>query len=345
MRKKLLAVVLIQIIFDFIPASATYGQLKLRAGAESGIYGSTGSNILEQYDFYNSLEGQIGYDFKDDIREANIKLRLKPEFYGLNDQLRTFKIRADGSYRQSEKKFNWGFRVIRQLYKFNGGAIDLNYDSFNLIFDSDWFLLNGLPFSFSTGYGNQRINDGGSQNLDLYMIDLCVFRNLNEFSKTCAGFYVEKFGVSGNGNIPSAQSVNSNDGWRYGPQIIFNYIKYFVINFEYRFLLHNSQMTRNFSYEQLIRLVAGKLLTDKISAFVLADLYFRNFKLNSTGENNLNLLYNSMNIDNRIYLKAGYEISGPVEVYIRTGYQKENLVDNRFSFSGWNTILGIEISN
>lgn len=345
MRKKLFAVIIIQFIFDFQFAFTSYGQIKLRAGVECGIYGSTGTNILEQYDFFNSLEGQVGYDFKDDVREANIKLRLKPEFYGLNNQLRTFKIRADGSFRQSEKNFNWGFRANRQLYKFNGRTIDLNYDSFNLIFDSDWFLLDGFPFSLSTGYGNQKINNDGSQNLDLYMLDFCTFETLSEFSKICTGFYVEKFGVSGNVNIPSNQSVNSNDGWRYGPQIIFNYIKYFVINFEYRFLLHKSQMTRNFSYEQLIRLVAGKLLTDKISAFVLADLYFRNFKLNSLGENNLNLLYNSMNIDNRIYLKAAYDISRLVEVYLRTGYQKENLADNRFSYSGWNTILGIEIGN
>ena len=345
MRNKLLIFFAVQIFLNTQLTISLYGQLNIRADAETGVYGNTGSEILDRYDYFNSLEGQIGYGYKDESRSANVKLRIRPEFYGIKNQLKTLKIRADAAYHQNEKTFNWGFRVNRQQYKFDGRNIDLNYDSFNLVLKGDLFFIDNLPLSIAAGYGYQKINNDGSQDLDLYMLDLYTTKNLGRFSYLSAGLYIEKFNVSGNNYIAYYKSPEKNDGWRFGPQLIFNYIKDLVINFEYRFLFHNSDLTRNVSYEQMLRFVAGKLFTEKLSGFILADLYFRNFRLNSIGETNLYLLYNSMNIDNRIYLKVGYDLSGLLEVYIRTGYSKENLIDNKYSFSGWNAVFGIEIGS
>ncbi len=345
MIKELFTILIVQFFFYPLFIRDLYAQIKYKASAETGMHVSAGPDVFYRNDFFNSLEGQLGYVFSDKIRDARIKIRIRPEFYGIQNQLKTMKIRGDAFYHQKENIFNWGFRVNRQRYVFNGRNIDLSYDSFNLILDSDWFLFDRLPFSFSAGYGNQRINNDGSQDLDLYIFDLSARSNLSEFSKLSGGIYFESFNVSGAGNIFYTNIRNNNAGRRYGPHIIFNYIKYTVINFEYRFLYHSSDLTRDFSYEQMISLVAGRFLTEKLSAFLLTDLYFRHYNLNTGSTGNLNLLYNSMNIDNRIFLKIGYDLSGILEVYIRTGYLKENLYENSYSISGWNTVLGIEISN
>lgn len=344
MRRKLIAVIAVQLVFNMYFLSITYGQIKFRADAETGYYRSTGTNILNQNNYFNALEGQLGYNYKNENKSAGIKLRIRPEFYGIDEQLTTLKIRGDASYQQSEKNFNWGFGINMQQYRFHGRNIDLNYNSFNLLFNSDWFIIPNFPLSLRAGYGFQKINNEGGQDLKMYLFNLGTSKQISEFSSIGAGIYLERFNISGEG-INFFNNVTLNKGWRYGPQIVIAYIKDIIFNFEYRFLLHNSSLTNNISYEQTVRLVAGKLLSDEWSVFALVDLYFRKFRLNNQSTGNLNLIYNSMNIDDRIYVKLAYELNNFCELYLRSGYLKENLVNSRFSYSGLNTILGIEISN
>jgi hypothetical protein len=332
----------------------TNSQFKLSASAEAGYYSSSGSSIIGQSDLYKDFDGQLGYVYNDEKRNAGLKLIVHPEFYGSENILSTLNFVADGSYRQAEKSFDWGFRLNRWLDNFSGKNIDLSYDVFNVLADGDLFFIKNLPLSLSTGYGFQKIKDSTGQNLDFYLLDLRTSLPLSSITKIGYGVYSESFSVNGLSSsagqlvsLHSAQTgtINQNNGWRFGPQAGFYYLKDAIINFDYRFMVHISDLTNSFSYEQWIRLVAGKLLSDNWSVFLLTDLYFRKFNLNKLGENNLNLLYTSNNVDNHVYLKAGYDVSDHFEIYIRTGYFKENLVNNKYLYSGWNTILGIMIEN
>ncbi|MCL5029619.1 MAG: hypothetical protein M1480_11470 [Bacteroidetes bacterium] len=335
--------ILVLIISNFLfPLNA---QIKFKANVESGYYNSAGSSIIEQNELFTSLDGQIGYKYDGENRNANFNLRLRPEFYGFNNQMQTIKFRVDGAYTQNEDGFNWGVRLNRQRYSFGGNNIDLVFDSFNLIFDSDLFFITDNPISINAGYGYQNISNDTQQNLDNYFFDGRIYQILSQFTKIGAGIYIEKFSVSGNSIFPYQDFQNKNNGWRFGPQLNFNYLKDAIINLDYRFMFHSSELTNNPSYEQWVRLVAGKLLSEKWSAFILVDFYFRNFNLNQIGENNLNLLYTPMDFENRIYLKLGYELNEIFGLYIRTGYFKENLVNDKFSYSGWNVLLGIEAGN
>jgi len=340
-----------QILFisaALLPLSYINGQFRIKATAETGYYTSNGTSIIRQSDYLNSVDGQIGYNYKDDARSAEIKFRVRPELYGIYNPLRTLKFGADGSYNQFEESFNWGFELSRQLYNFSGRNIDLSYDSFNILAKGILFPLENNPIGGVIGYGYQKINNSITQDLEYNFINFTSSVPVSAYSKLGYGIYIENFSVTDvipkmPGYIQGSQ--NKNEGWRFGPQAGFYYLKDAVLNLDYRFLVHNSQLTDNFSYEQWIRLVAGKLITDKWSVFLLVDLYLRKLKLNAEGEKNLSLLYNSLNIDNRIYLKTGYELSDHFEVYIRTGYFKENLVVNQYSYSGWNTLLGVEVGN
>jgi hypothetical protein len=122
-------------------------------------------------------------------------------------------------------------------------------------------------------------------------------------------------------------------------------LKDFVINFDYRFLIHNSQYTSYPSIENWLRLVAGKILSEKWSAFVLTDYYFRNFRTKGIAADNQGLLYTSTNFENRIYLKLGYDIADNIELYIKSGYFDENISVDKYSFEGLDISLGIEIGN
>lgn len=339
-----------QILFVIILLSLSNikGQFKIKANAETGYFTSNGTSIISQSDFLNSIDSQFGYTYKDEMRSAEIKFRVRPEFYGLDNPLRTLKFGADGSYDQSEDSFNWGFELSRQLYNFRGRNIDLAYDSFNILAKGVLFPLETNPIGGTAGYGYQKINNSITQDLEYYFVNFTSSITLSESSKLGYGVYIENFSVSNETpSLPGQISsfLTENEGWRFGPQVGFYYLKEAVLNIDYRFLVHNSGLTNNLSNEQWLRVVTGKLITDKWSIFLLVDLYLRNLKLNAAGEKNLSLLYNSLNIDNRIYLKTGYELSDHFEVYIRTGYFKENLVANKYSYSGWNTLLGVEVGN
>ncbi len=328
--------------------SVTVAQFKVKANAETGYYTASGKSVINRNDFQNCIDSQLSYAFKSENRSAELKLRVRPEFYCINNPLKTIKFGADGSYNQKEKMFNWGFELNRQLYNFNGQDMDLAYDSFTILADGSLFLLENFPISALTGYGYQKINNSVTQDLEYYLLDLSSSLPLSTYTKFGYGIYLENFSITDDFSItPGVQSnyLDENKGWRFGPQVGFYYLKDAVLDVDYRFMVHNSLLTDNFSYEQWVRLVAGKLITSRWSAFLLADFYFRNFQLKTNGQNNLSLLYNSLNIDNRIYIKTGYELSDHFEIYLRTGYFKENLVTNKFSYSGWNTLLGVEVGN
>jgi hypothetical protein len=340
--------------FIFQNFTSTYSQFKFSAGAGAGYYSSSGTSIIGQSDLHKDFDGQLVYNYIDDIRNAGIKLIVHPEFYGSNNLLTTLNFYGDGSYTQDEKSFNWGFRLNNRLDNFNGRNINLSYDIFNALAEGNLFFLKDFPLNITTGYGFQKIKDSTGQTLDYFLLDLKTSTTLSSIAKIGYGIYSESFSVTAmpasgrqqvNVTPGRTGTINQNKGWRFGPQTGFYYLKDEIVNFDYHFLVHISDLTNNFSYEQWIHLVAGKLFSDKWSVFFLSDLYFRKFNLNELAENNLNLLYTSNNLDNHIYLKTGYDVSDHFEIYIRIGYFKENLVNNKYSYSGWDTTLGIELGN
>ena len=334
----------------FIPAflilsSFIYAQIKIGGSVESGYYRAEGTQSVEQNDLFTGLDGQLGYNYKNDRRRASIKLRIRPEFYGLNNQLNTLKIRGDVSYFQNENPFTWGVSLSDQKYNIKSSTFNLTYNTFILSGNVESYLNENLPISFTLGYGYQDIGYSGQQNLDLFFGDIRLFQMLSENLKFGYGMYLEKFSITGRSFNFTVVPGEENSGWRFGPEISLNYLGDEVINLEYRFLFHNSKYTDSPSIEHWIRLVAGKLITSHFSTFILIDYYIRNFKYVPDADKYSYLLYTTMNFDNRIFLKLSYEINNNVELYFRSGYFKENLYSNKYNFDGWNALFGIDLSN
>ena len=89
--------------------------------------------------------------------------------------------------------------------------------------------------------------------------------------------------------------------------------------------------------------MAGTFLSEKLSAFLLVDYYWRKFKQNETRQYFTNLYYNPLNTENNIYAKLAYEINESFESYIKSGYFKYDVISGNYSIAGWDLLLGIEI--
>ena len=176
--------------------------------------------------------------------------------------------------------------------------------------------------------------------MDLFLLDAEINQQAFNGAKVVYGIYTERFFLD---DQYKTENIN-NKGWRIGPHISFDYLKTFLLNFDYRFLFHISEFTKSPSYEHWIRLVAGKLLMENWSVFVLTDYYFRKYTISKNLDDPYISLYTPINQDNRIYLKVAYSFSDILEIYFKTGYFRENLYNNYF-FAGWNILIGFEIGN
>ncbi len=319
-----------------------FAQLSLRLNLEGGYYQSTSKSAVEsgQKDATVRIDGEIGYKHKDDNRMFSFKLRARPEVYGFHDNLKILKLKATGNYFFTGDNITYGFNLTGQRNNYKGRNVDLNFQDFIFMFESLLEMGNGFSLSANLGYGNQEVSNDVNQKMDLLFLDTEIFQRAFNDARLGYGIYSERFVLTGN---YEAKDIN-NKGWRIGPHISFDYLKAFLVNFDYRFLFHISEITESPSYEHWIRLVAGKLLTENWSVFILTDYYFRKYTISKIIDNPYISLYTPINEDNRIYLKIGYSLSDIFEAYFKTGYFRENLFNN-YSFAGWNFLAGIEIEN
>ncbi len=326
-----------------IPYSISYSQFSGKINLESGYYNSTQQDSIKQNDFLYRLDGQFRYKYSEEKRNASVKLRISPESYGRNDGLFVLKMKAEGNYFQKESSFNWGVNITRQRNIFKQSELKLNYDIFLLSGNLNLFFIDNYSINTSFGYAFQDASKDVNQNLDLFFLDLKTFPEYGLYFNLGYGFYIEKFKIKSNLISQSgSQKISDNYGWRFGPQISVNYLKDFVANIDYRFLFHNSKLTGNPSYEQWLRVLAGTFITEKISAFLLIDYYWRKFKLIEMQQDYSNLYYNPLNIENNIYAKFAYEINESFETYIKPGYFKYDVISRNYSIAGWDIMLGVE---
>lgn len=331
--------------FLFIFAGKIFPQLSYKAAAESGIFYSKGNFLLNEYGLLARIDGRIGYTYNNENTTASASLRIKPEFYTNDKKVNSLKLRAAGSYSKSEENFNWGLNISRQLNTFSGTSINIDFDIFSLTASSAFFFIDGFPIAFNAGYAYQSANSADRQDLDLSFAELKLNQIFSTYFRTGYGFYFEKFLVEGRLAGADQNYQKQNSGYRFGPELEIFHLKDFVFNLQYRFLLHYSDITKPGSYEHWIRLVAGKILLPRFSAFILADYYSRNFKAETSLNDKLFILYSPLDQENHISFKAGYEITESFGIYIKTGYFSQNLVYNEYALKGWSVLLGAEIGN
>jgi hypothetical protein len=331
--------------FIFIIIYSANAQVDWKINSEAGISGSDYNFSAKPDDIIFRVDGNLQYLYLQDDYSASVKFRVRPEIYGLSNKFSSLKFKFSGDYYRTEKFVNWGIDLNMQKNLYQTESADFNYDIFSLSVSTDWSNLENHPISIQLGYAYQIVSEKVKQDLDLLIFDGKIFSSLFNHNNLGCGLYLEKFTV-GNNYLNSSRSFeNTNSGWRIGPQISFEYQDEEVLRLEYRFLIHSSRLTKYPSYEHRIRFIAGKIFWDDWSIFLLADYYDRHFAFRDDKLAETNLIYNPLDIENKINIKIAYEISSTFEIYLKSGYFKENFFDQKYNFDGWNALLGIEICN
>jgi hypothetical protein len=345
MIKPMRIFLVVTIALFFLFATNLYAQLSYQFNSELGYYNSTSSVLREEEGLLTRLEGKLSYLYENDNSSASFNVKARPEFFGLNKQLTSFKFKGGGEYSRREDAFDWSINFSRQLNTLVNSSLHLNYDIFSLQGNATLFSIDDFPISSAIGYAYQNVNSGSEQNLDLIFFEAKINQIIDSYIRTGYGIYAEKFKIENDPGNNYQTGTGSNSGYRFGPEVELNYLKDFLINFQYRFLFHASDVTSFPSYEQWIKLVAGKIMMENISAFLLINIYLRKYKNVSSNSDQLSILYTPINQENYINFKATYDFSESFNLYFKGGYFKENLIYNNYSFEGWDFVIGIELSN
>ncbi len=332
------------IFFSLVFYHLSICQVTWRTSAETGYFHSSGDGLIGQEDVQIKLDGLIRYNYQRKKQNASVHLRVRPELFGLKDRVRSMRLKAFGSYSYDFDDFEGGINITSQRHLFSGKYLEISYESILLLGEASFNLFKNTPIIASLGYAYHSLS-AEEQVLDLIFLDTKLSRIINSYLQFGYGAYGEKFVVSGLSRTNYILQKNKNSGWRLGPKIHLGYTRDFIFNFEYRFLLHGSQLTAFPSYEHWLRVVTGKIFNERWSVFLLADYYTRKFKTTNLALIENNLLYTPMNLENRIYVKLGYEINGSAEIFVKSGYFNENLYKDNLSFKGWSWTMGIEVRN
>ena len=332
---------MVRLFFFLFLSQFLFAQVFWLASGEAGYYNSSGNFLQSEKDFLTRLNLNGGYKYKSDEHYGNIDFQFLPEIYGFANKLRITKIQLDAIYSHLAKEFDWSMNILANQYFFTGDLINFSYDSFILNAQIIFPVKPQISINTKFGFAYRNFNQRDAASLDIFFSEIDFIYSYSSFLKLGSGLYLEKFDLK-NKYDSFFSMENKNSGSRIGPAVNLNYARSFILSLDYRFLLHDSEITIYPSYDQWLRVIAGKTIIKNLTAFMLIDYYYRNLKYNS-GNDVTELLYSPVNVENRFYFKLSNEVKLNQKVYLKIGYYDENLFYRDFSLTGWKGLIGFEI--
>ena len=333
------------VLISTILSAITAAQVNWSVYTEGGLFNSINDVSAKSHDLLFRADGNLDYLYSKKDFSAAFKLKVRPEIYSSETNFKSLKSKVSGNYSQAGEDISWGINITGQKNFYQNNITEFNHSIFSIAFNSDWYEIENYPITMEIGYSYQTASENIEQNLDLLFLQARILKSLFPGNSSHLGFYIERFNIDNKYLDRFTNSASQNKGWRYGPKIGFEYFKHGVVSLDYRFLFHSSQVTKKPSYEHWVRFVAGTLFSESWSLFFLIDFYDRKFTLNQENLNQEFLVYNFLDVENKINIKLAREMSEGFEAYIKTGYFKEGFFNSSFNFEGWVFLMGIEISN
>lgn len=324
----------------------SFCQFNSRLDLEAGYMNIHNPLLNSEENIQMRAEGELSYNLSGGNSSFNANARFRPEWTGIETVLRSVKMGSQAGYLYEAESFALGVTAAAKRNLYNTYQPVISHDMMNIQGDFSYNLPSEIVLRLSPGYYRQIINFGSRQITDLLALNLSAGKSLFGSVNGEGGIYTEFFSVTEKPGKISIQKEYSLPGWKIGPELNFTYSEESIITLQYHFLLLNSENTEFPSNEQMVRFMAGLMPEENISFMLIADFYWHNIKVrNGTGYEEASILnYTSLNFENRILLKIGYDVSENVEVYLRTGYSKEDLTNSNLSEKSWSLMAGLSLT-
>ncbi len=327
------------IVFIISIPLETSAQLTYKVNLETGLFFNSDQSIYSETNNIFKVLGNLKYKFKRDNSEASLSLKIRPKIF--NNDFHSIKYGARGNYIIYNKNITWKSILSYQYFKYLYTSNNSYFSSFSLITGAEFSITNSIPAQIFLGYSYQGIDFSNKTYSDFIYLDTKIKKSLSNYFNLSYGVFIENFSTES--EIERSNKKHKAKGWYFGPQIGAKYLREFLFNLEYKFLILNSTNSLYPSYEHRINVLGGLLLSKKISFFLLVDFYFRRTQLKDT--DNDSVLFLPTKNENHISIKLSYKMLKKVSVYTKIGYYRENLLSNNNKLEGMNVLLGIELKN
>ncbi len=313
-------------------------QFQMKVNLEGGYHFNLGDSIINKTNSIYRLSGILKYKTRNKNTVTKLLLKIRPEIF--NNELGSFKINPQGTFFYFTGNTIWKSFLSVQHNEYFLNNKNSSYDTFVFINGAQFKLTNSFPVDISIGYSYQNINFGSSVNSDFLFLSGFAKNRIDNFFVWSYGLFIQNFTTKT--EIARGKKNIKSSGLMYGPQIKLHYLKKFILDAEYKFLLENSNFISYPSFEHQINLLAGFMFNKKISFFLMADLYIRRIILKKKTPESDPVFYTPTQNENQLFFKASYKFIKNTSVYFKTGYFNENIFLDNFNIEGINFFIGFE---
>jgi hypothetical protein len=313
-----------------------------RLSAESGFYRRNPIEDGKSLQFVSRLNGYLTFQNRSKSNVWWLSLRLKPEFYQDAIGYTAIKLINKGQYIHHNSKMSLGMGFDIRRYMYMNTPENITLDLFELSGILSYRLTRKYQLIWYPAYYYQDIVDYLNQKLDALKTKIFLSRAFHNQISMSVGIYLEHFSVQSQSNASALLAHERNRGYRFGPEIYFEQNQIFYFTARYSFLWHQSEITRDPSHEQYIRLLFGKVVLSNLTVLCLFDYYWNNLTIVNDLETPA--VYIPFDTENRIDLKIERPFNKHLIYYIRGGYFKDDFALQKFTARGWQFLIGFDYS-
>ncbi|MGD9489523.1 MAG: hypothetical protein AB7W47_16005 [Calditrichaceae bacterium] len=323
------------LLFFIIAFTDAAEKIQFQLGAEAGGYRS------EYVDgrFVSRIFGRFDYQNQFNNNYVQLKARVFPERYGFENSVNALKFSGDLTFGKSHETFNWQLRLYDKRYFYFSDIFDnISFDVFLLGGQISKFVSPLTVLRLALDYTYRDLSEQPRNRLDSFTSALALSHRIQRNSLISFVIGAENYEIQFDSIEPEPAR---NNGWRIGPGISYHHKSVYLFDFSYQFILESSDLSEESSREHQIKILWGRFLSKKWSLFLYGDYRYFSDKVKDIPAD---LSYTPVNNENWYYIKLGYDIDIKREIYLKTGYSKEDLIYSSRSLSGWQGLLGFNLA-
>ncbi|GAB4373948.1 MAG: hypothetical protein Kow0042_18190 [Calditrichia bacterium] len=320
-------------------------RISWQVSTELGYFRLEDSFVEANRDLLARLNATVSLKDRRSSPVWSLKANFKPEFYGIKKGIRNLKFIGKGSYFKPLQKWAWGMDFDLRHHRYNGSDLYLTVNIFQLRGMVSFQLTSPAYLWSALNIFYRDLFNDYDQSLDVIQWQGKYIRRFSRHWNLGGGVHLEKFRIHNTWTFPEFFQENSqtrSNGWRFGPILSWELRSKILLNFQYHFLIHESDILKKRALFQWIQVVAGKRFSRRYFLFLLVDYYFNDASIQN--ENKMGLAYIPVENESRIFAKLGCDLSNTSKIYFRIGLLRDDLIYRDYSLSGWQAVMGWEIS-
>ncbi|MGE5364230.1 MAG: hypothetical protein ACM3SM_08875 [Bacteroidota bacterium] len=314
--------------------SYVYAQFSWNLSASTGIVsnkdtlGYTGSNN------FAAAEGSLQFQQSDTMGIFGIGAKIRPEVRNAdNTKLHSLKTKFSISMLREKETLSLGIVGSGQRQVYNYEDISLDYSLYSAMTFLTYYIDEYASFITEAAYSYQSVQQ---QDTKLLFVSLGLQKNYSESFSTGLSLLAERFDCTVTNFIGRTER-----GTDLGIRLNFEYLKDFTVRGELSYIFSSAEGTRFPEGRQCTRFMAGKIIAEDYSLFMLADYTFMNLR-NSGGHH---FTYYSDDFENNVYIKAAYEWMDNYSLFLKCGFSQIIFQNTNNSLQSWSISLGCELAD